>query len=86
MVAVTSSSSPASCGSFTVLPGSHSGDLLSRKAGLLRLFNSDFFNANMAICYLQKYNRRDAGIQFVICEKMRNMSLDELEFVLPQIW
>ena len=72
--------------SFSILTASKSGELGSRKAGLLRLFNSDFFDSNMALCYLWRYNRHEVGIQFAVCERLKAMPASEIEFLLPQLW
>lgn len=72
--------------SFTILSNSKSAEMGSRKSGLLRLFNSDFFDASMALSYLWKYNQRETGIQVAICERLRAMPIGETEFLLPQLW
>lgn len=71
---------------FSVLTTSRSGDVISRRAGLLRLFRSDFFDSGMAVGYLWKYNKREVGVQFAVCEKLKAMPVRELEFLLPQLW
>lgn len=58
----------------------------SRKDMLLRLLESEHFDAWIGLSYLWKYNGKDVGIQFYLCEKLKARPLEEIEFLLPQIW
>ena len=80
---MSTSGSPA--GSFLVCP-TRPIDANGRRSGLLRLFNSDFFDASMALGYLLRYNREESGIQYAVCERLRERPQEELEFLLPQFW
>lgn len=71
---------------FSVLTASKSAEFGSRKAGLLRLFQSEHFDVNMALSYLWKYNQGEAGIQSLICSRLTERPLGELTRNLPQIW
>lgn len=52
---------------------------------LLRLFQSEFFNTWIAVSYLHKYP--DAvGVQHYLCRELRRFPVDELLFLLPQLW
>lgn len=62
------------------------GDYIGKKDLLLRLFQSDYFDAWIGLAYLWRYNGKDVGLQYFICERMRQRPLGEIEFVLPQIW
>ncbi len=55
------------------------------KGLLLRLFQSDLFTSTQAVYYLYKY-AAEPGIQFYLCERLKLMPHDEIEFLLPQIW
>lgn len=55
------------------------------KGLLLRLFQSDLFTPTQAVYYLGKYSN-EPGIQFYLCERLRDMPNDQIEFLLPQIW
>lgn len=44
-----------------------------RNMGLLRLIESDLFDANMALNYLMKYNGDQIGIQFAICQRLLSL-------------
>lgn len=80
-----SQSSPQSA--FSILTVSKSGEVgQGGKAGLLRLFDSDYFNCWMALSYLWKYSRQEVGIQFKLVERLRQMPSADIEFILPQLW
>lgn len=51
---------------------------------LLRLFKSDFFNTWIAVSYLYKYS--DPGIQEYLCKRLSEQPIEEIEFLLPQLW
>ena len=52
---------------------------------LLRLFESEFFNAHLALLYLHKYSET-AGIQHYLCERIwRDVALHEISFFIPQL-
>ncbi|KAI8093652.1 kinase-like domain-containing protein [Halteromyces radiatus] len=51
---------------------------------LLRLFNSEFFNAWIAVSYLFKYSD-NIGIQNYLCESLKKFPSVEIEFFLPQL-
>lgn len=80
------STSGSPVGSFLVCPARPADGGSSRRSGLLRLFNSEFFDASMALGYLLRYNHDEAGIQHAVCERLRERPPEELEFLLPQLW
>ncbi|KAJ3225831.1 Phosphatidylinositol 4-kinase pik1alpha (PI4-kinase)(PtdIns-4-kinase) [Clydaea vesicula] len=51
---------------------------------LLRLFQSDYFDARLAIQYLHRYNN-NIGIQHYICNRLKNFPSKDVEFLLPQL-
>lgn len=53
---------------------------------LFRLIRSDYFDAWIGLNYLWKYNGKDVGLQYFLCERLRERPMSEIEFVLPQIW
>lgn len=53
---------------------------------LFRLIQSDYFDAWIGLNYLWKYNGKDVGLQYFLCERLRERPMSEIEFVLPQIW
>lgn len=55
------------------------------KGLLLRLFQSDLFTPTQAVYYLYKYST-EPGIQFYLCERIKDMPSEQVEFLLPQIW
>jgi phosphatidylinositol 4-kinase len=55
----------------------------SKKSWLLRLFQSDFFDAWIALSYLFKYP--DLGIQEYLCSRMKYFPISEIEFLIPQL-
>ena len=58
---------------------------VGRKAGLLRLFESQFFTPHMAICYLHRYSS-DPGVQYYLCQRLRDSKYHlDVEFLLPQL-
>lgn len=61
-------------------------EYIGKKDLLLRLLQSDYFDAWIGLAYLWRYNGKDVGLQYFICERMRERPLGEIEFVLPQIW
>lgn len=57
----------------------------SKKSWLLRLFQSQFFDPYVAISYLWKY-QDDIGVQDYLCGRFAQFSMEEIEFLLPQLW
>lgn len=56
-----------------------------KKAGLLRLFESDFFSTRLALAYLYRY-QGDPGVQYYLCQRLRDPAYaSEIEFLLPQL-
>src|SRR5690348_3258693 len=55
----------------------------SRLPGLLRLFNSELFNYWMALHYL--YRQSQVGIHYYICNRLRSLPVEEIEFIIPQL-
>lgn len=56
-----------------------------KKAGLLRLFESDFFSTRLALAYLYRYPD-DPGVQYYLCQRLRDPKYaSEIEFLLPQL-
>ncbi|KAJ3242783.1 Phosphatidylinositol 4-kinase pik1alpha (PI4-kinase)(PtdIns-4-kinase) [Chytriomyces hyalinus] len=53
-------------------------------SGLLRLFQSDFFDARLALHYLHLYPR-NAAIESYVCNALRDYSEADAEFWMPQI-
>ncbi|TPX30520.1 hypothetical protein SmJEL517_g05931 [Synchytrium microbalum] len=51
---------------------------------LLRLFQSDFFDARLAVSYLYRYPDT-VGIQFYVCNRLKSMPHDHVIFLLPQL-
>ena len=58
----------------------------SRKAGLLRLFASDVFDAWMALLYLWRYGGTHVGIQCAIFDRLRRMPINDVMSLIPQFW
>ncbi len=58
---------------------------ISSKALLLRLFQSEFFTAVQALHYLQKYSN-EPGIQYYLCERLKELPEDDIELLIPQLW
>lgn len=52
---------------------------------LLRLFQSEFFDSRLALCYLFRYPE-SVGMHHYICDQLKNFDLREIEFLLPQLW
>jgi hypothetical protein len=52
---------------------------------LLRLFESSFFDTWLAATYLFKFID-NIGIQYYLCQRLKEFPLDEVEFLLPQLW
>jgi len=81
---------PTSAPSQSASPSQRSlvplGNCVGGKDMLLRLLQSDYFDAWIGLAYLWRYNGRDVGLQYLLCERMRQRPMDEIEFVLPQIW
>lgn len=55
----------------------------SRLPGLLRLFSSELFSHWMALHYLFKQDQ--VGIHYYICNRLRSLPLEEVEFIIPQL-
>lgn len=52
---------------------------------LLRLFESEFFNAHLAVSYLHQYSET-TGIQHYLCERIwRDVPIHEISFFIPQL-
>lgn len=56
-----------------------------QQALLLRLFESQFFNSWIAVSYLFKYSNH-IGIQEYLCLRLAEFPIDEIQFLLPQLW
>lgn len=54
------------------------------KGMLLRLFQSELFTAAQAVHYLFRYGN-EPGIQYYLCERLRMLAPDSVQFLLPQI-
>eukprot|EP00917_Polyrhabdina_sp_WS-2016_P025008 GHVP01053950.1.p1 GENE.GHVP01053950.1~~GHVP01053950.1.p1 ORF type:complete len:744 (+),score=103.45 GHVP01053950.1:346-2577(+) len=50
---------------------------------LLRFIESEHFNAHIALKYLSQYG--EPGIQYFLCMKLRESSICDIEFILPQL-
>lgn len=67
------------------IPRQRHFSVAGRKAGLLRLFESQFFTPHMAVCYLHRYTS-DPGIQYYLCQRLRDPKYhSDVEFLLPQL-
>lgn len=64
---------------------SNNPKFISSKALLLRLFQSELFTSLQALHYLQKYSN-EPGIQYYLCERLKEFSESELEGLIPQLW
>lgn len=53
-------------------------------SALLRLLRSEFFDFRVGLIYLFKYVK-NVGIQSYIIHQLRNISDEELRFILPQL-
>jgi phosphatidylinositol 4-kinase len=51
---------------------------------LLRLFNSEFFNAWIAVSYIFKYPDNN-DLQRYLCASLKKFPSTEIEFFLPQL-
>ncbi|KAJ8331741.1 hypothetical protein BDV3_000949 [Batrachochytrium dendrobatidis] len=51
---------------------------------LLRLFESDFFDARLALSYLHRHSE-SVGIHHYICDALRKFPENDIEFLLPQL-
>lgn len=58
---------------------------ISSKALLLRLFQSELFTAVQALHYLQKYSN-EPGIQYYLCERLKELPEEDIEVIIPQLW
>lgn len=58
---------------------------ISSKALLLRLFQSELFTEVQALHYLQKYSN-EPGIQYYLCERLKEFPEEEIEILIPQLW
>lgn len=67
------------------LNSSNSSKFISSKALLLRFFQSEFFTPIQALHYLQKYSN-EPGIQYYLCERLKQFSEKDFEFIIPQLW
>jgi phosphatidylinositol 4-kinase len=52
---------------------------------LLRLFHSEFFSPWIAVSYLFRYPD-NIGIQHYLCDELKRVSLQDIQFFLPQLW
>lgn len=71
--------------SVVVLNSSTNSKFISSKALLLRLFQSELFTPIQALHYLQKYSN-EPGIQYYLCERLKEFSETDIEFLIPQLW
>lgn len=55
------------------------------KSLLLRLFQSELFTAVQALHYLQKYYN-EPGIQYYLCERLKQFPEEDVNDLLPQLW
>lgn len=58
---------------------------MSSHALLLRLFQSEYFNSWMAITYLHRYSD-NIGIQHYLCDRLKEFPIEQVQFLLPQLW
>ena len=58
---------------------------ISSKALLLRLFQSELFTALQALHYLRKYSN-EPGIQYYLCERLKELPEGDIEVLIPQLW
>lgn len=64
---------------------SNNARIISPKALLLRLFQSELFTAVQALHYLQKYSN-EPGIQYYLCERLKDLPEEDVEILIPQLW
>lgn len=69
----------------SVILSTYNSRIISSKALLLRLFKSELFTAVQAIHYLQKYSN-EPGIQYYLCERLKELPEDDVEVLIPQLW
>ncbi|KAH6578932.1 hypothetical protein BASA60_003469 [Batrachochytrium salamandrivorans] len=62
----------------------HSNATGQTSSWLLRLFESDFFDARLALSYLHKHSD-SVGIHHYICDALRKFPDNDIEFLLPQL-
>lgn len=69
----------------SITPRQRHFSVAGKKAGLLRLFESQFFTPHMAVCYLHRYTS-DPGVQYYLCQRLRDPRYhSDVEFLLPQL-
>ncbi len=68
-----------------VLNSSSNSKFISSKALLLRLFQSELFTPIQALHYLQKYSN-EPGIQYYLCERLKEFPEVDIEYLIPQLW
>ncbi|TPX38390.1 1-phosphatidylinositol 4-kinase [Synchytrium endobioticum] len=56
----------------------------TQSSWLLRLFQSEFFDARLAVFYLHRYPE-NVGIQYYVCDQLKRMPFQDLLFLLPQL-
>lgn len=58
---------------------------ISSKSLLLRLFQSELFTGVQALHYLRKYSN-EPGIQYYLCERLKELPEEDVEVIIPQLW
>ena len=64
---------------------SNNSKFISSKALLLRLFQSELFTTVQALHYLRKYSN-EPGIQYYLCERLKELPEEDVEVIIPQLW
>lgn len=80
-----SESLPFRSTSLILASSSNNSKFISSKALLLRLFQSELFTAVQALHYLQKYSN-EPGIQYYLCERLKELPEEDVEVIIPQLW
>lgn len=78
-------SSPNDLRPSSVIFSTTNSRIISSKALLLRLFKSELFTAVQALHYLQKYSN-EPGIQYYLCERLKELPEEDVEVLIPQLW
>lgn len=71
--------------SLVLSSSTNNSKFISSKALLLRLFQSELFTAVQALHYLQKYSN-EPGIQYYLCERLKELPEEDVEMIIPQLW
>lgn len=71
--------------SSVIFSSTNNSRIISSKALLLRLFKSELFTAVQALHYLQKYSN-EPGIQYYLCERLKELPEEDVEVLIPQLW